>query len=78
MVYSCFDPMETRREKFIRLATKRTNDVMERLRILGNLSNKSSYEYYPEDINKIFRAVEDQLKIVKAKFKSGRNKKFQL
>jgi len=40
---------ETRREKFKRLAEKRTNAVLEQLRILGNLSNKANYDYSPEE-----------------------------
>ena len=40
--------METRKQRFIRLATYRTNLVLEKLRILGNLSNKTNYDYTDE------------------------------
>lgn len=60
---------ETRNEKFKRLATYRTNLALDKLRILGNLSNKSNYEYTEEEVNKIFTAVDAQLRIIKAKFK---------
>lgn len=65
---------ETRHSRFKRLASKRTNEVIERLRILGNLSNKSSYSYGEQEINKIFKAVDDQLRTVKAKFKPSKRK----
>lgn len=65
---------ETRRSRFKRMATKRTNKVLEQLRILGNLSNKSYYDYSDEEINKMFRAIESQLKTVKARFKRKRRK----
>lgn len=70
--------METRKEKFIRLATYRTNLVLEKLRILGNLSNKANYDYTDEDVNKIFAAIDSQLRIAKARFAGKRKKTFKL
>lgn len=70
--------MESRKDKFKRLAEKRTNEVLEKLRILGNLSNRSSYDYNSEDIAKIMSAIEDQLRIVRSKFKTIRQKDFKL
>lgn len=66
------------KEKFKRLAILRTNTVIQRLRILGNLSNRQSYEYEPEDIEKIFSAINKQLKTVKAKFIRSEKKEFRL
>ena len=60
--------METKNERFNRLASKRTNEVIEKLRILGNLSNKSSYSYSEADLNKIFRTIDEALKEVKSGF----------
>lgn len=60
--------METKNERFKRLASKRTNEVIEKLRILGNLSNKSSYSYSEADLNKIFRTIDEALKEVKSGF----------
>lgn len=64
-------------ERFKRLATKRTKDVLNKLRILGNCANRSAYEYTEEDIRKIFSTIEEQLKTIKAKFKMPR-KDFKL
>jgi hypothetical protein len=69
---------ETRNERFRRLASKRTNEILEKIRILGNCSNKSSYEYSDEEVNKIFTEIEKQLKLTKAKFMSGKREKFKL
>lgn len=68
---------ESRRQKFKRLGTRRVNKVLNQLRILGNLSNKSYYEYSEEDIYKMFKAIDLQLKAVKGKFHIG-PKKFKL
>ena len=69
--------METRKDRFRRIATKRTNDIIDKIRILGNCSNKSTYEYTEEDIKKIFHTIDRELKNTKAKF-SPKRKKFTL
>jgi len=69
---------ETRHDRFKRLASKRTNDILEKIRILGNCSNKSSYEYTEEEVNKIFSEIDKQLKLTKAKFLAGRKERFRL
>lgn len=69
---------ESRNERFKRIAAKRTNEVLDKIRILGNCSNKSSYDYSKEEINKIFSEIDKQLKIAKAKFLSGKRERFEL
>jgi hypothetical protein len=69
---------ESRNERFKRIAAKRTNDILEKIRILGNCSNKSSYEYTAEEINKIFSEIDKHLKLTKAKFLGGKRERFRL
>ena len=69
---------ETRHERFKRVASKRTNEILEKIRILGNCSNKSSYEYREEEINKIFSEIDKNLKLTKAKFLAGKRERFKL
>lgn len=69
---------EIRKERFKRLATYRTNAVLEKLRLLGNLSNRTNYDYSDDDIKKIFSVVEDQLRFIKARFKTNRKTSFKL
>lgn len=69
---------ETSEERFKRIATVRTNAVLDRLRILGKLSNRQMYSYSEEDINKIFRAIDKHTKEVRAKFNSQKQEKFKL
>lgn len=69
---------ETRHERFKRIAAKRTNEILEKIRILGNCSNKSSYEYTEEEVNKIFFEIDKQLKLTKAKFLAGKRERFKL
>ena len=69
---------ETPEERFKRVATARTNAIFNKLRILGNCSNRQIYSYSEEDIDKIFSAINKQLREVRAKFNSQKQKKFKL
>ncbi len=70
--------IETKKQKFQRLAEKRTNDVLERLRILGNCANRGQYDYTGEEVRKIFKAIEAEVNLIKMKFKDGETQKFTL
>lgn len=69
---------ENRHERFKRIAAKRTNEILEKIRILGNCSNKSSYEYTEEEVNKIFGELDKQLRLTKARFSAGKRERFKL
>jgi len=69
---------ETRKGRFRRVATRRTNDILNRIRILGNCSNKSAYFYTEEDVQKIFSAIEKELRITRARFAKIRKNSFKL
>jgi len=67
-----------KRDRFKRLAQQRTNVVLKRLKVLGNCANRSAYEYTEDEINKIFAAIDRQVKDVKAKFHFTKTKEFKL
>ena len=69
---------ETPEERFKRVAEARTNAIFNKLRILGNCSNRQIYSYSEEDIDKIFSAINKQLREVRAKFNSHKGEKFKL
>lgn len=60
--------VETKRERFVRLAEARTNKILEMMRLLGNCSSKANYEYTDDDIKQIFSALEKELKNTKNRF----------
>ncbi|HBE90385.1 MAG: hypothetical protein A3E37_04205 [Candidatus Andersenbacteria bacterium RIFCSPHIGHO2_12_FULL_46_9] len=70
--------MSPKQERFKRLATKRTNDILNRLRVLGNCANRSVYGYTEDEIQKIFAEIERKTKEVKSKFYFPENKEFRL
>ena len=60
--------METKKDKFVRVAESRTNKIIAMVRLLGNCSNKSTYEYDEKDVSKIFTALDREIKAAKNKF----------
>ena len=64
-------PKETKDEKFRRLAESRVNVVLDRLRLLGQLSDRKNYEYTDVQVSKIFRAIESELKVARSKFRNS-------
>ena len=69
-----------RRQKFVELAEKRTNRAINDIRLVGNLANRNNYEYSDSDSKAIIRALEEELKVLKAKFErsSRGDKEFKL
>ena len=63
---------ETKEEKFKRLAEARVNKLLEQFAILRNCSNTQVYSYSEPQINKIFKALEEELRITKAAFQSNK------
>lgn len=59
---------ESKRERFVRIVVARTNKAAEMIRLIGNCSNTSSYDYSEEDVKKIFAYLEKELKNARAKF----------
>lgn len=66
---------ETKREKFVRLAESRTNKIIDMLHLLGNCSNSSAYDYTQQDIDKIFAAIEAEVKEARKKFNKIESRK---
>lgn len=69
---------DQKRERFKRLATQRTNTILQKLKVLGNCANRSAYHYNEDEINKIFSEIERRVREVKAKFHFPKNKEFKL
>lgn len=68
-----------KKERFKRLAEARTNEIIRKIKILGNCSNKSMYSYNESEVRKIFNAIENELKISKSRFRfSKKDNKFKL
>ena len=59
---------EEDREKFKRLAESRVNKALRDIRLIGNLSNRSNYDYSDTDAIKIYKVLKQEIDVMKAKF----------
>ena len=66
--------MVDKHERFKRVAGRRTNAVLGKLKILGHCSNKGLYAYTEEEVNKIFGEIEKVTKETKMRFRLAQNK----
>lgn len=66
---------ENRHARFKRLAEARTEKVLDMIDLIGNLSNKSFYEYSDEEIEAIFDAIEKSVKENRDKFNKKKHKR---
>lgn len=60
--------METKQQKFERLAEHRMNDTLKKLKLLGNLANKKNYDYTEAHVKAMISSLEKELSILKKTF----------
>jgi hypothetical protein len=65
--------MSTKRSNFVRLAEARVTKALKSIKVIGNLSNKTNYEYTDQDINKIINALQSEINVLKSRFKNKGN-----
>lgn len=71
--------METKREKFVRLAEKRMDSILKGIELMGNLSNSNNYDFTQEDLNKIIKSLKEAVSDLEHTYNSvSKNKKFKL
>ena len=66
------DSLSLKRAAFKRLAEKRTNAVLQRIRVLAHCSNRYVYEYSQADVERIFGAIEQELERARMRFSGKR------
>jgi hypothetical protein len=67
--------MRDKRSRFVDLAESRVTKAVQTLRLIGNLANFNNYSYSEEDVQKIFSALDAEVKLLKAKFQTSLSKK---
>jgi len=65
---------ETMEQKFVRLATKRTQAALGKIKLIGNLAS-SSYRYTPEQATKIVATLRQAVDQLESKFNRVRGAK---
>jgi hypothetical protein len=67
-------PGETKSQAFVRLANPRVSSALKRIELIGNLSNRSSYEYTEQQIEKIEAALLESVSHTINKFRRVKDK----
>lgn len=62
---------ESKHDKFKRLATQRVANALKKVELIGNLSS-SGYEYSPEEVEKIFAALQQTVESTKNRFSKAK------
>jgi hypothetical protein len=62
------DERESKRDRFVRLAEKRTSKALQALRLIANLANRNNYEFTPTDAKKIVGALTREIDGVARRF----------
>ncbi len=60
--------MESKEDRFKRLAEKRVNELLDKLRLVGNLADRRNYSYTQDQAKQIIQVIEDHSKSLRAKF----------
>lgn len=60
-------------EKFKELATRRVRRVIKDIRLVGNLANRNNYRYTDDQVHKIIRALNAEIRALRQRFESGGN-----
>jgi len=65
---------ELDRQKFVQLAEARVNKTMKDIQLIGNLSNRSNYDYTDEDVEQIFKALSQEIAACKKRFELSKRR----
>ena len=71
------ESIESKRDKFIRLAERRTSVALRAIKLIGNLSNKNNYDYTDADAKKIVGALTRELDELRRRFESPSGRSVQ-
>ena len=70
--------MESKNDKFKRLANKRVPAALEKLELIKNLSNTNNYEYSKEEVDTIIKALTGSINEIKKRLKNKDAPKFKI
>ncbi len=65
------DNLELKKERFKRVASKRVDKLIHGIRSLSNCSNINNYEYTEDDVQKMIKAIKEELKTMETLYKKN-------
>ena len=69
---------ETKGQRFVRVAEKRVQNVLDSIRRLSQCSNPRMYEWEDYQLKKIWGSIDTELKKCKKSYETNREKVFKL
>jgi len=61
-----------KRDRFLTVASRRVQNVLDHMDNLSKCSNKSTYEYDEEDVRKMMGAINNQIKMLNNAFSANK------
>jgi DNA-binding transcriptional regulator GbsR (MarR family) len=68
------DNSKLKKDRFKRVASKRVDNLLSGFRSLSNCSNTNNYEYTEDDVQKMIKAIKDELKTMETLYKKNLRK----
>ncbi len=68
------DNIKLKKDRFKRVASKRVDNLLSGIRSLSNCSNTNNYEYTEDDVQKMIKAIKDELKTMETLYKKNLSK----
>lgn len=65
------DNSEKKEDRFKRVASRRVENILKGIRSLSKCSNINNYEYNEEDLNKMVKAIKEELKTMEIQYKKN-------
>ena len=69
------DKKNSKEERFKRVASRRVQEILKKLRLLKNCANKGNYSYSEEQVDKIISTIDTEWKKVRSEFNNSKPKK---
>jgi len=69
------DKRMIREERFKKVASRRVQEILNKMRLLKNCANKGNYSYSEEQVNKIISTIDNEWKKVKSEFNNSKPRK---
>lgn len=65
------DNSELKKDRFKRVASRRVDNILKGIRSLSKCSNINNYEYNEEDLNKMLKAIKEEIKTMETIYKKN-------
>ena len=69
------DKGKLRDERFKKVASRRVQEILNKMRLLRNCAHRGNYSYTDEQVKKIFNIIDEEWKNVKSEFNKHKSKK---